>query len=279
MKKFIGSYLKILFALIILGISINMFLGPHQIAAGGVSGLGILLEAAIGFDRALVIFVLNMVMLVLALIFLGKKLFLKVLFGSLAFPIIIALIPEIMLTHDRLLSVIFGSAIFAFGVAILYRNNSSSGGTTIPPLIFKKYFNLSTSIGLLFTDACVVLLNLFVFGFEELLYAILSIVITSMVMTYIETGTDRKKAISIISENKIQQLHQRFMEEIERDATLLDVNNGLEQKVKQVLLIVVTDQEFIKVKTILEEVDPKALVIVNNVAEVLGYDVTYHPIE
>jgi len=279
MKKFIGSYLKILFALIILGISINMFLGPHHIAAGGVSGLGILLEAAIGFDRALVIFVLNMVMLVLALIFLGKKMFFKVLFGSLTFPIIIAIVPEIMLTHDRLLSVIFGSAIFAFGVAILYRNNSSSGGTTIPPLIFKKYFNLSTSIGLLFTDAFVVLLNLFVFGFEELLYAILSIVITSMVMTYIETGTDRKKAISIISESKIQQLRQRFMEEIEREVTLLDANNGLEQKVKQVLLMVVTDQEFVQVKTILEEVDPKALVIVNNVAEVLGYDVTYHPIE
>ena len=279
MKAMIWSYLKILFALIILGISINMFLGPHHIAAGGVSGLGILLEAALGFNRALVIFVLNMVMLVLALIFLGKKMFLKVLFGSLTFPIVIALVPEIMLTTDRLLSVIFGSAIFAFGVAILYKNNSSSGGTTIPPLIFKKYFNLSTSIGLLMTDAFVVLLNLYVFGFEELLYAILSIVITSMVMTYIETGTDRKKAILIISENNLTELRQRFLEEIDRDSTLLDANQGPVQNVKQVLLIVVNDQEFVEVKTILEAVDPKAFVIVNNVSEVMGTDFTYHPIE
>ena len=58
----------------------------HHIAAGGVSGLGILLEAAFGFDRAIVILVLNIVMLVLALLFLGKKPFFKVLFGSLVFP-------------------------------------------------------------------------------------------------------------------------------------------------------------------------------------------------
>lgn len=140
-RQFIWTYVKIIFVLFILGVAINMFLGPHHIAAGGVSGLGILLEAAFGFDRAIVILVLNIAMLVLALLFLGKKPFFKVLFGSLVFPLIIAVVPEMMITSDRLLSVIFGSAIFALGVAILYKNNSSSGGTTIPPLIFK---NIST---------------------------------------------------------------------------------------------------------------------------------------
>ncbi|HDT7939447.1 TPA: YitT family protein, partial [Enterococcus faecium] len=111
-RQFIWTYIKIIFALFILGVAINMFLGPHHIAAGGVSGLGILLEAALGFDRAIVILVLNIVMLVLALLFLGKKPFFKVLFGSLVFPLIIAIVPETMITSDRLLSVIFGSAIF-----------------------------------------------------------------------------------------------------------------------------------------------------------------------
>ena len=54
-KKITWTYIKIVFALMILGVSINMFLGPHHIAAGGVSGLGILLESALGFDRAMVI--------------------------------------------------------------------------------------------------------------------------------------------------------------------------------------------------------------------------------
>uniref|UniRef100_UPI00292F41CF YitT family protein n=6 Tax=Enterococcus TaxID=1350 RepID=UPI00292F41CF len=221
-RQFIWTYIKIIFALFILGVAINMFLGPHHIAAGGVSGLGILLEAALGFDRAIVILVLNIVMLVLALLFLGKKPFFKVLFGSLVFPLIIAIVPETMITSDRLLSVIFGSAIFALGVAILYKNNSSSGGTTIPPLIFKKYFHLNTSIGLFFTDAFVVSLNLFIFGIEEFLYAILSIAITSIVMTYIETGINRKKSVMVMSEHYLEDIRLRLSAEIGRGLTLLE---------------------------------------------------------
>ena len=71
-RQFIWTYIKIIFALFILG-RYQYVLGPHHIAAGGVSGLGILLEAALGFDRAIVILVLNIVMLVLALLFLGKN--------------------------------------------------------------------------------------------------------------------------------------------------------------------------------------------------------------
>ncbi|MEA4829415.1 MAG: YitT family protein, partial [Enterococcus thailandicus] len=266
-KDFIWTYIKILFALLILGVSINLFLGPHHVAAGGVSGLGILFESAFGMNRALVILALNSLMLVLAILFLGKKLFLKVLFGSIVFPLVIAIVPETMVTSDRLLSVIFGSAIFALGVAILYNNNSSSGGTTIPPLIFKKYFHLNTSIGLLLTDAVVVSLNLLIFGFEEFLYAILSIVITSIVMTYIETGLNRKKSIMIMSEDSLEEIRIRLTAEIGRGLTLLEAKGGYNRKPKEVLLIVTTDQEFTRIKPLIKEIDPTAFVIANNVAE------------
>lgn len=76
MKQLI-TYSKILSALVILAVSINMFLGPHHIAAGGVSGIGILMESALGWDRALVIMVLNSVMLVLAYVFFGESAFLQ----------------------------------------------------------------------------------------------------------------------------------------------------------------------------------------------------------
>ncbi|MEY8444627.1 YitT family protein [Enterococcus ratti] len=279
LKLITWTYTKIVFALTILAISINMFLGPHHVAAGGVSGLGILLEAAFNLDRAMIIFVLNMMMLGLALIFLGKKSFLKVLFGSLVFPLIVALVPEIMLSSDRLLSVIFGSAIFALGVAILYKNHSSSGGTTIPPLILKKYFHMNTSSGLLLADAFVVSLNLWVFGLEEFLYAIFSIALTSIVMTYIETGTNRKKSLMVISETSLENIRLRLSTEIGRSLTLLEAKSGNHRKSKEVLLIVVTDQEFSRIKPLIEEIDPTAFVIVNNVAEVTGTGFTYHPIE
>ncbi len=178
-----------------------------------------------------------------------------------------------------MLSVIFGSAIFALGVAILYKNNSSSGGTTIPPLVFKKYFHLNTSIGLFLTDAFVVSLNLFVFGIEEFLYAILSIAITSIVMTYIETGINRKKSVMVMSEHSLEDIRLLLSAEIGRGLTLLEAKGGYNRKSKEVLLIVVTDHEFSRMKPLIEEIDPSAFVIVNSVAEVMGRGFTYHPIE
>lgn len=273
------SYGKITFALFLLAASINLFLGPHHIAAGGVSGIGILLESAIGWDRAVVIMILNIVMLILAYVFLGKGPFLKVFFGSFAFPLAVALVPEVKVADDRLLSVIFGSALFAVGVAILYKNQSSSGGTTIPPLIFKKYFGLNPAIGLLATDALVVSMSLFVFGFEEFLFAILSIVITSVVMNYIETGFNRKKSLMIMSDAHLEEIRAAVFEKVSRGATLLEAQGGYQQSEKQVLLIVSSDQEFIQIRQIIEEIDPKAFVIVSTVSEVLGQGFSYHPIE
>ncbi len=141
MKKSIFHFFKILVAIQLLAISVNMFLGPHQIAAGGVSGLGILAESTIGIDRSLVVLGLNVIMLTLAAIFLGKEALVNIVVGAVLFPLSLAWTPEIMLTSHIMLSVIFGSLVFGIGVGILYRIQASAGGTTIPPLILEKYFH------------------------------------------------------------------------------------------------------------------------------------------
>lgn len=103
---------------------------------------------------------------------------------------------------------------------------------------------MNTSIGLFFTDAFVVSLNLFIFGIEEFLYAILSIAITSIVMTYIETGINRKKSVMVMSEHYLEDIRLRLSAEIGRGLTLLEAKGGYNRKSKEVLLIVVTDHEF-----------------------------------
>lgn len=265
-------------AIAILGVSINMFLAPHHIAAGGVSGIGILAEQAFGIDRALVVLVLNVVMLILTFFFLGNTVFIRTVIGSMLLPLSLAVVPEVMVTQDHLLSVIFGSALFAVGVAILYKIGASSGGTTIPPLIFKKYFGLNTSVGLLFTDAIIVLFNIFVFGVEEFLYAILSIVITSIVMSYIETGLKRRKAIMIMSETHIEVIKSVLQANSNRGITVFSVSGGYTGTEKNMLMIVMDNQEYPGLLKLINEVDSKAFVIAYNVSEVHGLEFTYQPL-
>lgn len=271
--------IQLILAILILAVSVNMFLGPHHIAAGGVSGIGILAETALGIDRSWVVLSLNVVVLILAAIFLGKKFLLNTIVGSLLFPLALRFIPEMMLTSDRLLSVIFGSVIFAVGVSILYKIQASSGGTTIPPLIFQKYFNLSPSTGLLLTDMIIVFMSLYVFGFEEFLFAILSIGITSIVMNYIETGMKRRKAVMIISQNATDAIRAQLTETINRGLTILDVRGGREDTAREMLLIVVANQEYPEVRKIVDAIDPKSFMITYTVAEVHGLGFTYHPIQ
>lgn len=279
MKKEVQHFGLMLLAILILAVSVNMFLGPHHIAAGGVSGIGILLESLIGMNRAWVVMILNGLMLVLAAIFLGKTVFLRTLLGSILFPLSLRIVPQVMLTQDRLLSVIMGSVIFAAGVAILYRIQSSSGGTTIPPLILKKYFNINTSIGLLFTDMLIVFMSLYVFGFEEFFFAILSIGITSLVMNYIETGLKRRKAVMILSLTHSEAIRAKLLEEIDRGMTLFDVRGGKNNTPQDMILTVIKRQEYPKVLEVIETIDPKCFVIVYEVSEVHGLGFTYQPIQ
>ncbi|MFY7868467.1 MAG: YitT family protein, partial [Exiguobacterium sp.] len=153
MRKRISDVAVILAAIIVIGLAINLFLGPHDIAAGGVTGIGILLEEVLDIDRSIVVSVLNGLLLILTFVFLGKKVFYNTLLGSLFLPIALAVIPKYMVTSDRFFSVVFGSILFAVAVAMLYRIGASSGGTTIPPLILHKYTGLNTAIGFFLTDA------------------------------------------------------------------------------------------------------------------------------
>ncbi|MER2174575.1 MAG: YitT family protein [Carnobacterium sp.] len=277
MTKLIKQTPIVAVAIALIGISINMFLAPHHIAAGGVSGIGILIEQVFGIDRAVVVLVLNGFMLIITFFFLGRPYFIRTVIGSIMLPISLAVVPEIMVTSDQLLSVIFGSAIFATGVAILYKIGASSGGTTIPPLIFQKYFGLNTSIGLLATDAVIVIFNLFVFGVEELLLAILSLVITSIVMTYIETGLKRKTAVLIMSEQSIDNIKEKLLKNISRGITVFSVSGGYTGREKDMLMIVVSSQEYSAVIKLVDKIDKDAFVIAYNVSEVHGLGFTYLP--
>lgn len=268
----IKQFFIISFSVLLLAASINLFLAPHHIAAGGVSGIGILVEYAFGINIATTVMVLNVFMLVLAFIFLGRAVFTKILVGSLLFPLALAIIPEYMSTTDKTVSILFGSALFGIGVAILYRNNASSGGTTIPPLIAKKYFGLNTSIGLLVTDSIVVFFNIIVFGRDSFFFAILSLIVTSIVMNYIEIGTNRKRILMVNSAEHIDDISDKMLAEGHRKVRSFYSHNSLKKNDEKTLILLLDNSEYQPAISFIEEIDPNALIIAYNVAEVRGLE-------
>lgn len=277
--KLIKESLIIIFAIFVLAAGINLFLGPHHVAAGGVTGIGILLEEVLNIDRSIVVLVLNLLMLLFAFIFLGKEVFLKSVLGSLVLPVALGIIPETMVVADRFFSVAFGSVIFAFGVASLYWIGASSGGTTIPPLIFHKYFKLNTSVGYFLTDATVVVFNIFVFGVEEFLFAVASIVITTFVMGYIEIGLERKKAIFVTSENRINEIRNYLLSTtLDRSLTVFSIEGKTSSESQKMLMVVMERSEYAEVVRAIHQIDAESFIIVYNIADVHGFGFNYQPV-
>ena len=183
MIKEIKKTPMILLGLIFISIGVNWFLLPHDIAAAGVGSIGHLVEINFSINRSLTVWSINLTMLVMAALFLGKLVFIKSVIGSLLFPIILGFVPMFALLSSHFISLIIGSLLFSLGVYSLYSVGASNGGITIPPIIFNKYFRLSISKGLLLTNLIIIFFNYITFGLLETAFVILSIGISTLFIT------------------------------------------------------------------------------------------------
>jgi len=268
-------FVYITFAIAIIAVSVNMFLGPHSIAAGGITGLAIIFEKLFEFDRSVTIFIANGVILLSALLFLGRDVFINTVLGALLLPVFIRFIPQITIVNDTMLSMFAGSVLMAVAASILYANHASSGGTSLPPLILKKYLGLSTSIGLFISDGIIIVLSLIVFNADSFFYAIFSITITAVVMGYIESGVRRRKMVYIISDNN-EGIKEDIMTKIERGVTMIPVIGGYEQKKKEMIMVTMDTRNYRDLLEIVKKHDEKAFMITDTVSDVHGQGFTYN---
>ena len=176
---------------------------------------------------------------------------------------------EINLVTDRLLAIIVGSVVFAFGVGFLYQMDASSGGTTVPPLIFKKYFGLKPSVMLLATDVIVSLFNIPVSGVEAFILAVFALAITGLVMNYVETGFDRKKAVYIMSP-QLATIKQQVRDETPHGLTVQRVVGGFSDESKEMLMVVVEQANFRHLIDLVHAIDPNAFILTMAATEVHG---------
>jgi len=264
------KFFIILISVILIAISIKDFYAPHAIAPGGATGIAILTEAAFGWSISLITLIINIIMIVLAIFFLNKAVVGRILLGSFLLPLMLYLIPETKVLNDALFSAIVGSFIFAVGVSLLYSIDASSGGTTVPPLILKKYFNIRTSVGLLLIDFIISIGNIFVKGVEPFFLAIFSILLTSIIMNYIDTGINRKKKIYIMSNKKNDEIEEFIRSELPHGLTILSVVGGYSNEKRKLLMVVVENSESSSLIKKVLSIDKNAFITVNDISTVHG---------
>jgi uncharacterized membrane-anchored protein YitT (DUF2179 family) len=270
LQKFqVVRYLTIVIALEIVAVSINFFYVPAKVAAGGATGFAILMYELAGFDRAITVLVVNLLMIILAAIFLDRGTTARITFGSLVLPILLKVTPSFQILTDRTFAVLVGGTIFALGVAMLYRVDASSGGTAVPPMILKKYFRIAPALSLLIIDTVVSFGNLLTEGLGALILALFSLIITAAVMNYIETGLDRRKMIYITSNTRIEDV-KVYLTENETSYTAMGVRGGYTGEAREMLMVILDNHVYNHLVRGLHAVDPQAFIIAYDISEAHG---------
>lgn len=194
MNRTSTKLLIMLVALELIAFSLNMFFEPHSVAAGGATGIAILLQAGWKIPTFISVLVINIVMLVLAYLHLDKQTTVKLAIGSFTLPILLFITPVYnLIPNSRFISIVVGSIIFGIGLAILYTLNMSSGGTTVPPMIIHKNFGIDKYISLFIIDGIVCLGNIALSDIISFLLAVMSVGISSLAI----------KAFGVVHEKRI----------------------------------------------------------------------------
>jgi len=275
--KSVERYFLISIGIILMVAAFYFFLIPANIVAGGVTGLGLVVNKFTGFSISLFVFITNMVLLFMGLFLLGKKIFFRSIYGSLLFPATLFIfeefVPLLKMENDFVLATIFGGALIGLGFGLVIRYGGTSGGTDIPMKILHKRLKLPLSISIYLIDGVIIFSGVIAYygdyGIESGLYAILAMFISGKIADIVIVGNSTKKAVQIIT-TKRDEIKEAIFETISRGVTEMDILGGYTKEHKTMLVTVITSNEYYYIRNIIARIDPEAFVYVTPATEIQG---------
>ncbi|MER3115046.1 YitT family protein [Bacillus altitudinis] len=265
----VKNYLLILIGSAIVAVGFNTLLLPNQIAAGGVSGISTIMQS-FGFEAAYVQWGLNIPLFIAGFYLLGGTFGVKTLVGSVFLPLMVFLTRHIApVTHEALLAAIFGGVVIGVGIGLVFLGNGSTGGTALAAKIINKYTGLTLGTCLAMMDGLIVLAAMTVFGIEEGLYAVIGVFISSKTIDVVQAGFSHSKMAMIITGHE-DEVRQAVFDQIDRGVTKISAVGGYTDHDRPILMCVVGQSQFTKLKQVVKAIDASAFVIVMDAKEVLG---------
>ena len=279
------EYLIITLGLLCYTAGWSIFIIPHEMVGGGVSGMGALIYYATGFPVSYSYFLINTVLLLIALKVLGKGFGFKTVFAifmaSLFFKILPEIIPEtfiqeIAISNGKLMSAIIGGAISGVGIALTFSQGGSTGGTDIIALMITKYRNVSPGKIILYLDIFIIASSMFLPNdlnvgakFANVIYGYIVTGLCASTLDLLLSGMKQSIQMFIFSKN-YAAIADRISKERRRGVTVLDGQGWFSKQNGKILLVIAkkTDMNFLY--KIVKEEDKDAFMSEGSVRGVYG---------
>ena len=271
--KTVLDYLIVLVGTAVYALGVHIFTLPNRIAPGGVTGLATVANALTGLPVGIFTAVINIPLLILGYRLLGRDFIMKTLVSTLSFTLMtdVLFVKIPVYQGNTLLAAIFGGAMIGAGIAVTFIRNGSTGGTDITNrLIQRKFPYVPIGKIVLLSDFVIVSVAMLVFQeLEAALYAVMAMFVCSRVLDGIIYGLDIGKMVLIVSE-RYDEIANKVTREIKRGCTMIPAQGAYSGQDRKLLLCALRNNEFYKVKQLVNGIDPHAFIIVTNAGEVLG---------
>lgn len=268
------EYFILTIATLIQVAGIYVFKFPNNYSFGGVTGMSIVLAKGLPLTPGTITFVINMVLLILGFLFLGKSFGIKTVYVSVLMSVALRAAEIIFpmkapLTTQPVLELIYAIVLPAFGSAILFNVGASSGGTDIIAMILKKYTHLNIASALFCVDLFIVIASCFVFDAQTGLFSMCGLLAKSLVVDNVIESINLCKYFTIVCDNP-QPICDFIMKDLNRSATIYHAEGAYQHNQKTVILTVLKRRQAVELRNFIKRNQPTAFIAITNSSEIIG---------
>jgi len=254
---------------------IHVFRNPNGFATGGVSGLSLLLSEVLPhIPMGAIMLVLNLMILGLGFLFLGKEKTIMSAYGAIMLSALVWLMAVVWpitapLTNQQFMVLIYSVLIPSIGSSLVFNSGASTGGTDIVALIIKKHSHMKIGTALLVADFLIAASAWWIFGIEAGLYSILGVCMRSFLMDSVMESLRIYKIMVIISD-KNAEIKEFINVNLGRGATVHRAYGAYTQDEKEVITTVLSRRQASALQKFIKSVDPQAFITISNSTEIIG---------
>lgn len=286
------DYVVITFGLLCYAIGFTCFQLPYEIATGGLAGAGAVIFYATGFPVHYTFFLVNILLLAIAVKVLGWKFCVKTIYAVFALTFLLAAAKEVMVSvgsapganfdlspqglpqlvkNEMFMSCILGAALEGIGIGCVFLSNGSTGGTDIIASIINKYKDVTLGQMMMLCDVIIITSSLLLpaTGIEKLLYGYCTLLITNLLLDYV-VDRGRQSVQFFIFSLKYDEI-AAAINQMHRGVTVLNGQGWYTKQERKVLVVLAKKSESTNIFRIIQNIDPGAFVSQSKVIGVFGY--------
>ena len=273
-NSLVKRVLEFLLGCFVVSLAYNLFIAPINLVPGGVGGIAIIVKGLTNIDNAITIFVLNIFLLILSYILLGKEKTRASILGSILFPVFVWLTEDInvwlQIDNSRLLlSTISGGILFGIGAGLIFKAGFTTGGTDIVNQIISKYAKITIGKSMLLSDGLIVLLSSYFFGLNHMLYSIIVLYIVSIISDRIILGISDSKMFLIVTD-KDEQVKDYIIKKLGHTVTIFKGKGGYKREKDDVLMAILPTKDYYLLRDGIKKIDKESFFIITDTYEVFG---------